>query len=400
MEVLSPKVLLVSQDPRLAGELRDAFASIANVRPVIASAADFRQGVEAVRSRRPDLVLVELDADVQRLGTFVEEAAIASPESHVVAVFHPNVFHHGEGTESEFLLAGVRAGVRDFLRRPLSSADVSRLFERLGRSAPSRAQRAGKVVAFMANKGGVGKSTLSTNVAVGLALRHPGRVLLIDGSLQMGVCSPMLDLEPATTITDAVRQRDRLDERLLRELAVPHKSGLHLLACPNDALEAAEVDEHVVTRILTLARRTYDYVVIDTFPMVDPVMMAVLDLAETVYVVTESTVPVIRGAVKLIELLDQLAVPKSRRKLILNRYSSFAGNLRPADVAERLGQPVDHLIPYEKKLLVAANLGVPFMMNAGRFSSFARAMRAMIGEIERRPASSVDVEAIDAEVQA
>ena len=95
----------------------------------------------------------------------------------------------------------------------------------------------------------MGKSTTAVNAAVGLAVRHPERVLLIDASLQMGVCASLLDLTPATSLTDVVREKDRLDETLIRQLAVPHKSGLHLLAAPADAVEAGDIDDEVMSRI-------------------------------------------------------------------------------------------------------------------------------------------------------
>src|SRR5207244_3924871 len=84
-------------------------------------------------------------------------------------------------------------GVQDFLRRPLSSADLGQLLDRLGRRSMAAPAPLGKVVFFIGNKGGVGKSTVALNVACGLAVRHPDRVLLIDASLQMGVCATMLD---------------------------------------------------------------------------------------------------------------------------------------------------------------------------------------------------------------
>ena len=117
----------------------------------------------------------------------------------------------------------------------------------------------------------------------------------------MGVCATMLDLKPVTTMTDAYHERDRLDETLLRQLATPHASGLHLLAAPADAVEAAYIDDEVMSRILTLARRTYDYVIVDSFPMLDRVMMAVLDLSDQAYIVLESVVPTVLGGAKLLE---------------------------------------------------------------------------------------------------
>ena len=190
---------------------------------------------------------------------------------------------------------------------------------------------------------------MAVNAACGLALRHPDRVLLVDLSIQMGVCASMLDLRPPATIIDAVRQRDRLDETLLRQIAAVHSSGLHLLAAPAGAVEAAEIDDEAVARLLTLARRTYDFVIVDTFPMLDRVMIAVLDFSDRVYVVLENVVPTLQGAVKFVKLLDGLGVGRERQRIVLNRQTSLPGSLPPADVARHLGREVNHVLPADKQ---------------------------------------------------
>ena len=215
---------------------------------MIHHASDVRQAIEAARSRRPQIALMEMGSDVRPLQAFAEEAALVSPETTVAAVFRPDGFGP-DVSESAILIQAIRAGVKDFLRRPVST-------QRTGRIAPPHraarrreiAARMGRVVSFVSNKGGVGKSTMAVNAACGLAVRHPGRVLLIDASLQMGVCASLLDLTPATSLSDVVREADRLDETLLRQLAVPHTSGLHLLAAPADAVEAAEIDDEIISR--------------------------------------------------------------------------------------------------------------------------------------------------------
>lgn len=378
-----PQILLIGPDPNLQSELASALAALPDARPVVSYQPEYRRGLEAARSRRPELALVQMTSDLASFKNFVEEASVASPATAVIAVFYGDVFG-ADVSESEVLIDVLRSGVRDFLRRPLSPDDLQQLLGRLNRFAAPRTTTIGKVVAFISNKGGVGKSTLAVNIGAELARRTPGQVLLIDASLQMGVCATMLDLEPTTTLTDAARQRDRLDERLIRELSVAHSTGLHVLACPGDAIEASEIDDEIISRVMQLARRAYDLVLVDTFPLVDRVMTAILDLSDMIYVITESTVPIIRSTAKSLQLLDQIGVPATRRRLILNRYSGFAGNLKPADVAARCGCAVDHVIPYEKKLLIAANLGRPLVLDAGRFSSFGRAIRPLIDEIGQR----------------
>lgn len=383
MAETNPKVLLVGPDKSLVREFEAAVASIADLRPVTHSVSDYRQGIDAARGRRPDIALVEMGRDRRPLKMFVEEVRAVSPETAIVAVFHPSIFDV-ETSESEIIIDAIREGVTDFLRRPLSSSDLRGFLERRFSRAAVDSRPLGKIATFFSNKGGVGKSTLSVNVACGLATRFPDRVLLVDASLQLGVCATMLDLQPETTLVDAVQERNRLDETLIRELAVKHHCGLDLIAAPSNAVEAAQVDEELISSVLTLARRAYDYVIVDTFPMLDRVMMAILDLTDQSFLVTESVVPTLRGAASLIETLRELGIPADRRQIVLNRYSNFAGNLKPTDVAQHLGQEVAHVIPYQKKLLVAANIGEPYVLQIGRMSDFGRAIHRMIDTVATR----------------
>jgi pilus assembly protein CpaE len=370
----------VGPDPKLRRESEAALAGIAEAQTVIHYVDDYRRGIEAARSRHPALVLVEMTSDVRALRRFAEEVAVASPGTAVAAMFAPDIFGP-DVSESAIIIEALRAGVQDFLRRPMSSTDLEQLIDRLVRRSLLAPRRLGKTVFFLGNKGGVGKSTVAVNVACGLATRSPEKVLLIDASLQMGVCATMLDLEPGTTMTDAYHERDRLDETLLRQLATPHNCGLHLLAAPADAIEAAYIDDEMMARLLTLGRRTYDYVIVDSFPMLDRVMMAVLDLSDRAYLVLESVVPTLLGGAKLLKLLDDLGVPRERIRVVLNRYLNFAGNLKPADVARLLGRPVDHVVPYKKDVVIAANLGRPSILHSGRFFGFGRAITRIIDEI-------------------
>jgi pilus assembly protein CpaE len=376
----TPTILVVGPDPKLPREFEAALAGISDASAIVHYVDDYRRGVEAARSRHPALVLVEMSRNPQTLRVFAEEMAVASPGTAVAAVFAPDVFGP-DVSESAIIIEAIRAGVQDFLRRPISSADLEQLLDRVLRRSLDLPKRLGRVIFFIGNKGGVGKSTMAVNVACELARRNPEKVLLIDGSLQMGVCATMLDLKPTTTMTDAAREQNRLDEVLIRQLATPHACGLHLLAAPEDAIEAVEIDDEIISRIITLARRSYDYVVVDSFPLLDRVIMAVLDLSDRAYIVLEGVVPTLLGGAKFLKLLDDLGVPRERLRVILNRYINFSGNLKPADVSRQLGRAVDHVVPYKKEVVVAANLGRPHILRAGRFFGFGRAISRIVDEL-------------------
>lgn len=378
-------ILAVTSDSSLLDELQDSLAAVEGDHPLTATAEDYRQGIEAARGRSPDVVLFEMETDLAAVKRFAQEVRNASPQTTLAGVFTPHRLDD-DIPESEIIIQSIRAGVGDFLRRPISTVELGALLKRAKRQTATRIDRNGQIVSFISNKGGVGKSTVAVNSACGLAKRlGEGRVLLIDASLQLGVCASLLDLTPATGITDAARERSRLDETLLRELATPHSCGLHLLAAPADAIEAAEIDDETMTRILTLARRSYDYVLVDTFPLFDRVVIAALDLSDRVYVISESVVPTLQGTVKLVELLDELDFPRDRRRIVLNRHTGVSGSLKPADVATRLRANVDFVFPYDKRVIAAANTGRPFGLESGTFFSAARRMHKLVDDLQQLP---------------
>jgi pilus assembly protein CpaE len=353
------QILFVSDDPALPAEAQSALAGIPNWRAIAYFASDVDQALDVALNRNPQLICLQMGSDLRPLTSFAREMHASLPDAALVAMYSPLSFGP-EQSESSTIIEVLRANVQDFLRRPLSSTEMRQLLDRVFQTRASRRKAPGTVLSFVSNKGGVGKSTLSVNTACDLAMRHPGQVLLIDVSLQLGICGLMLDVTPQTSLTDAVREKDRLDETLLRRLTVPHACGLQLLAAPKDAVEAAEVDDASFARVLNVARRTFDYVIIDTFPLLDSLVLSLLDVSDIVYMVLQGTVPNVVGAVKFLSILDALALPQERQRVVLNQnYSRFAGNLAPADIQRRLDRPLDYVFPFTKKMLIAMNTGRP-----------------------------------------
>ncbi|MBV8266030.1 MAG: AAA family ATPase [Planctomycetaceae bacterium] len=375
------QILVVGEDPRLDQECRAALNAATDATVVVYYVQESRRALEVARSRCPALVVVEMSTNLKLLRTIADEFASALPETRLVGAFTPEIFLQ-DVSESAVLLEAMRSGATYFLRRPISADDVRQLVERLQQPQAAASRARAKVVTFVGNKGGVGKSTLAVNTAVGLAQRHPGRVLLIDASLQLGVCAVMLHLRPALSLTDAAREQDRLDEMLLQQLATPHNSGLHLLAAPSDVLEATEVSDEVISHVLSLAQRTYDYVIVDTFPMVDRVMITVYDQSDLLYIVLENVAPTILGVAKLLKTLASIGVSKEKQRFVINRYHRMSGGLQPRDAAQMLGRDIQLVVPFDRKLIRAADMGRPYLLAKRPFSSTARRLRELVDDVE------------------
>ena len=389
------QILFVGDDAALEHEVQMALHGLHNWRTVAHFAANVHEGLDVAINRNPQVICLQMGSDTRELTSFARELKNSLPETAVAAMYSPAAFGP-EQSESATIIEMLRANVQDFLRRPLSSTEIRQLLDRLFLARAERRRTPGTVLSFISNKGGVGKSTLSVNTATDLGQRHPGNVLLIDASLQLGICGLMLDIVPQATLADAVREKERLDETLLRRLTQVHPSGVHLLAAPKDAVEAAEVDDASFARVLNVARRTFDYIVIDTFPMLDSLLLSLLDISDLVYVVMQGTVPSVVGTVRFLSVLDALGLPRERLRLVLNQnYSGFAGNLKPGDIQQRLGRELDLVFPFTRRLLIAMNLGSPYILRSMRLWGFGREMSALVDEIEtireRQPAPSTGV---------
>jgi pilus assembly protein CpaE len=246
------QILFVANDSALQSEAHTALAGIPNWRTVPYFAPNVDEALDAAVNRHPQLICVQMGRDTRELTSFAREMRASLPDTAIATMYDPVAFDP-EQSESAMIIEVLRANVQDFLRRPLSSTELRQLLDRLFQSrATQRKSTPGRVLSFISNKGGVGKSTLAVNTACDLATRHPGQVLLIDASLQLGICGLMLDIVPQATLIDAIREKERLDETLLRRLTQRHSSGVHLLSAPKDAVEAAEVDDASFARVVNV----------------------------------------------------------------------------------------------------------------------------------------------------
>lgn len=393
---ITARVLLLSEDPSLREEAKLAFELLDENAPRFRFVSDANQLFDVLRNQPIDLVLIEFTDVPRDLLLLVPQVLSLNPRVRVAAILRAEGFPE-DINESAVLIDAMRNGVCDFLRRPLSIVDLRRLISGSPGMEKGNVEAAprnfARVVSFISNKGGVGKSTLATNVAVEIAKRGQHRVLLIDGSLQMGVAAALLDVTPKTTLTDLARERDRLDATMVRQATAVHSSGLHLLAAPADAVEAMEIDDILLARIVNLAKQTYDLIIIDTFPMFDRVVVAALDLSDRAYIILENVVPTLLGGVKLLSVLERIGFPAEKQSVVLNRYQRLAGALSVEDVAERMQRDIRHVLPFDKRVMAAANCGVPIAMAMIKLGGFNRALTKLANDIAdfvdaRDPAST------------
>jgi pilus assembly protein CpaE len=212
-------------------------------------------------------------------------------------------------------------------------------------------------------KGGCGKTTLATNLAVALADRGRRQVCLVDLDLAFGDVAIALQLFPQHTIADAVPLLDDLDYSGLHALLTTHSPGLMTLVAPMEPSAASSISAALVTKVLTILRDHFDYVVVDTPPTLDnDQVLAAFDQSDLLALIATLDVPALKNLKLTLETLELLNFPKARTRVVLNRADSKVG-LTVSEVEKSLHTPISLQVPSSRDVPAAINRGVPIMLD-------------------------------------
>lgn len=296
----------------------------------------------------------------------------------------------------ELGLAALRVGVRDLVSPDTGVDELRVLLRRIQTAARHRSDGtsglseghapSGRVITVASPKGGVGKTTVATNLALTLAENAPQSTVLVDLDVQFGDVAAALDLEPSNTISEMVRDGQLDDVLGLKTLLAKHPSGLQVVCGVRSPDEADHLHAPVVSRLLDALRHEYRYVIIDTAPGLSEHTLAALDITTDLVLVSGLDVPSVRGLQKELHLLDAIELPPMTRHLVVNMVDP-AGGLSIADVEATVGHKIDIAVPRSHKVMLATNQGVPVVRSSPRDKA-ARELSALAARFQNVRASS------------
>jgi pilus assembly protein CpaE len=324
--------------------------------------------LEALSARKGDSAPDVIVVDIRDGGLPPELASVrrARPDAAIVAVTSQ--------LDAAMMLEAIRAGVNEFLAEPLNDADLRQALERI--SASRRSPAESKVFAFIGAKGGVGTTTVASNVATALAQDKSARVLMVDLHPAYGDAALFFAAEPRFSVLDALENTHRLDAAYLRGLVVHTKAGLDLLAS-SDRSVVGSIDAHRIRTLIEFVARQYTHVVLDV-PRSDSAALDALEGATKIVIVAQQELSTVRGAARMANTLRQ-RYGKDRVQVVVSRYD-VASPIAESDVAKVTGGTIQHTFPSDYRLAVdALNRGCPLVVEnhsklAGSLIGFAHSL--------------------------
>jgi pilus assembly protein CpaE len=353
---------------------------------VVAEAGDGIEAVSTAREVKPDVILMDINMpNLDGIGA-TEKITLDVAESAVIIISIQG--------EQDYLRKAMAAGAGDYLVKPFSSNELADTIRRVNEAHKKRntllynlkvedlsppAKPQSQIITFFSTKGGVGKTTLATNLAVYLAAEQKKKVVILDLDLISGDVAILLNISIKSTIADLVLESETFDFTLVNSFLVPHMSGAFLLPAPLTPEQAELVHAEQVNQILEILKESFDHVIIDTAPTYNDINLKVLEASDQILLVLNQDLTTLKHTKTALDILKTFNY-MSKSHLILNQYGK--GGLKLADIEKALKLSINAIVPEDTNTVNnSINKGTAFVISQrqGHMTSAIKDMAYKLG---------------------
>src|SRR6266508_3964162 len=357
----NPRVIVIGPEPVSRDEVQKMLALSGF--SVLGEAGYGIEAVSLAKKSEPDVVVIAIEEPIIRALQTVEAMVDLLPQSPIIG--------YSSIKDAGAMRKAMVAGVKDYLPGPVKEEElISSIHTAMAQEERRRARlsgemdepvAAGTVITVFGAKGGIGKTTIATNLAYALFRETKQTVALVDMDTRFGDVAIMMDIPVDRNIADLTRRIDTIDRTNIKEYLVQHPSGVNILPAPSHPGDWNVVTPDHIEQVVRLLAQTHDFVILDTPGTFNEMVAAALEMATVVLLVTSMDVASIKDTVLALNMLRSWSFPREKVKLAIN-HSNVANSVKDRDVVRTLEYDVFWQIPYDESVTKSTQLGHPIVL--------------------------------------
>lgn len=357
----NPRVAVIDQDLNSRSDIQKLLA--ASGFSVVGEAGYGIEAVSLAKTSEPDVVVIAIEDPTIRALQTVEALADLLP--------HAAIIGYSTLREPSAMRKAMLAGVNDYIVAPIKEEElVTSIYTVLAQEERRKARAsgeaeepvaAGSVITVFGAKGGIGKTTIATNLATAIVQKTNQSVVLVDLDTRFGDVGILMDIPVERSIADLAVPEEEISRELVQECLYEHNSGVFILPAPIRPTDWRNVHAGHIERIVTVLTQTYDYVVLDTPGTFNDIVARSLEMASMVVLVATVDMASLKDTLLAIDMLRSWNFPQEKIKLVINSTNE-ASNVQPQEVKRMLGRDVFWSIPYDRNISTATQLGMPVVV--------------------------------------
>ena len=369
---------------------------------VVGVARTGREAIDIAKDVKPDVLLMDINMPDMDGIAATEIIRKIVPFAQIVILSIQN--------DPNYMRRAMLAGARDFLTKPPTIDELNSAIRRAGAMAHEERAKipqgsgvqtpraggsypsgsvlgGGKVITFYSPKGGSGCTTLATNLAICLNNEETS-VVIVDANLQFGDVAVFLNEQGKFSILDLAPRSDELDADIVNSVTIKHsQSGIKILAAPMKPEQSDLVSSEQFSKVIMQLRNMYSYIIIDTATALLDITASAINNSDLLILLTTQDIPSIKNSRLFLDETDALGFDRKRIIFVMNKFDKRIG-ITTEKVSENLKQEIAAVVPFEERVIVSVNRGIPFLLVdksrplSRAILSLAEVVRKRISEIE------------------
>lgn len=314
------------------------------------------EAYQTILKEEPHIVFVNINEDSEQTFTLIERVLnnVKNTKFIVTALSY----------DTNSVIKAMRAGAREFLPKPIIKEDFIKTLTKIKDTTFGSEKTTNcKIITTFSNKGGIGKTSIATNLALEIANITKEKVALVDMNFQLGDVATFLDIKPSFDISYVVKNLDGTDDSFLLSTLDKYKdTSLYVLADPPYMEQAKDITPEQISKLFDALRKTFSYIIVDTSNVFDGKTITVLDNTDFIMLVTIVNLPAIRNCQRCLDIFERLGYDPEKTKVVINRYMEN-DEVNADDVEKALNQKVYWKIPNNYFTIMSSiNKGLPVSM--------------------------------------